>query len=44
MASLEGTIIASIRFQPVGKLYHFDLTKVDDLKIGDYVIVSTSRA
>lgn len=43
MASLEGTIVASIRFQPVGKLYHFDSTKVDDLKIGDYVIVSTSR-
>ncbi|MCJ7566849.1 MAG: hypothetical protein MUO58_04850 [Anaerolineales bacterium] len=43
MASLEGTIVASIRFQPVGKLYHFDSTKVDNLKIGDYVIVSTSR-
>ncbi|TEU01303.1 MAG: stage 0 sporulation family protein [Anaerolineales bacterium] len=42
MASLERTV-ASIRFHPVGKLYHFDATKVDNLKTGDYVIVSTSR-
>ncbi len=42
MSNLERTL-ASIRFQPVGKLYHFDATKVDDLKAGDYVIVSTSR-
>ena len=42
MSNLERTL-ASIRFQPVGKLYHFDATKVEDLKAGDYVIVSTSR-
>ncbi len=42
MSNLERSV-ASIRFQPVGKLYHFDATKVDDLKAGDYVIVSTSR-
>ena len=42
MASQERSV-ASIRFQPVGKLYHFDATKVDNLKMGDYVIVSTSR-
>ncbi|MCK5316890.1 MAG: hypothetical protein KAJ55_03195, partial [Anaerolineales bacterium] len=42
MASLERSV-ASIRFQPVGKLYHFDATKIDNLKTGDYVIVSTSR-
>ncbi|MEA1976558.1 MAG: regulatory iron-sulfur-containing complex subunit RicT [Chloroflexota bacterium] len=42
MASLERTV-ASIRFQPVGKIYHFDASKIDDLKAGDYVIVSTSR-
>ena len=42
MASIERTV-ASIRFQPVGKIYHFDASKIDDLKAGDYVIVSTSR-
>jgi cell fate regulator YaaT (PSP1 superfamily) len=35
--------IASVRFQPVGKLYHFNASKVQDLQIGDYVIVATSR-
>ncbi|MCK5633813.1 MAG: hypothetical protein KAI06_01945 [Anaerolineales bacterium] len=43
MASLENLIVASVRFQPVGKLYHFNATEIDDLKTGDYVIVSTSR-
>jgi cell fate regulator YaaT (PSP1 superfamily) len=43
MASSEKNIVASIRFQPVGKLYHFDASNIDDLKTGDYVIVSTSR-
>ncbi len=42
MATNERTV-ASIRFQPVGKIYHFDAAKIDDLKAGDYVIVSTSR-
>jgi cell fate regulator YaaT (PSP1 superfamily) len=35
--------IAAVRFQPVGKLYHFDASNVDDLQAGDYVIVSTAR-
>ncbi len=35
--------IAAVRFQPVGKLYHFNASQVSDLQIGDYVIVSTSR-
>jgi cell fate regulator YaaT (PSP1 superfamily) len=35
--------IAAIRFQPVGKLYHFDASKINDLQPGDFVIVSTSR-
>lgn len=42
MSNLERSV-ASIRFQPVGKLYHFDATKVGELRAGDYVIVSTSR-
>ena len=43
MASPERNTVASVRFQPVGKIYHFDASKIDDLKTGDYVIVSTSR-
>jgi cell fate regulator YaaT (PSP1 superfamily) len=35
--------IAAIRFQKLGKLYHFDSSKVDDLRVGDHVIVTTSR-
>jgi cell fate regulator YaaT (PSP1 superfamily) len=35
--------VAAVRFQPVGKLYHFSASKIDDLQVGDYVIVSTSR-
>ena len=37
------TRIAAIRFQPIGKLYHFDASQVLDLQVGDYVIVATSR-
>lgn len=35
--------IASVRFQPVGKLYHFNASRVADLQVGDYVIVVTAR-
>lgn len=35
--------IVSIRFNPVGKAYHFDATKIPDLKTGDFVVVETSR-
>lgn len=35
--------IAAIRFQKLGKLYHFDAARVGDLKLGDHVIVTTSR-
>jgi cell fate regulator YaaT (PSP1 superfamily) len=35
--------VVGIRFQPLGKMYHFDASKVTDLKTGDYVLVSTSR-
>jgi cell fate regulator YaaT (PSP1 superfamily) len=35
--------IVGVRFQKLGKLYHFDGSKVPDLKVGDQVIVSTSR-
>lgn len=35
--------VVAIRFQPLGKLYHFDGTGVHDLRPGDYVMVSTRR-
>ena len=35
--------IAALRFQTLGKLYHFDAADVADLRAGDHVIVSTSR-
>ena len=35
--------IAALRFQPLGKLYHFDASSESDLRPGDHVLVSTSR-
>lgn len=36
-------IIAAIRFNPVGKAYHFDASKIPDIKVGEFVVVETSR-
>ncbi|MBW8012159.1 MAG: stage 0 sporulation protein [Chloroflexi bacterium] len=36
-------VIVGIRFQEVGKLYHFDSRNVPDIKAGDFAIVHTSR-
>jgi cell fate regulator YaaT (PSP1 superfamily) len=35
--------LAGVRFQSVGKVYHFDATGQPDLQVGDYVIVETAR-
>ena len=35
--------IVGIRFNPIGKIYHFDSSTLRDTKVGDYVIVETSR-
>ena len=35
--------IAGVRFQRVGKVYHFDASQYPDLCEGDYVVVTTSR-
>lgn len=35
--------VVAIRFQPLGKLYHFNSAGVRDLRPGDYVLVSTRR-
>lgn len=36
-------IVVGIRFQPVGKIYHFDASGIADILVGDHVIVETSR-
>ena len=36
-------IIVGIRFQKIGKIYHFDASACQDLRIGDYAVVETSR-
>lgn len=35
--------IVGIRFQKIGKMYHFDATGYDGVQPGDYVVVNTSR-
>lgn len=35
--------VVGLRFQPIGKIYHFDATNFKDIQIGDYVVVETSR-
>ena len=36
-------LVAGVRFQKIGKLYHFDYSSYPELKQGDYVIVDTRR-
>ncbi len=35
--------IIGIRFNRIGKTYHFDTSKLPDIQVGEYVIVDTSR-
>ncbi len=36
-------VIVGIRFSKIGKNYYFDATKVGQIKIGDHLVVETSR-
>jgi cell fate regulator YaaT (PSP1 superfamily) len=36
-------VVVGVRFSKVGKIYHFDASKIPDIKTGDSVIVETSR-
>ena len=36
-------LIVGIRFQEIGKVYHFDAASISDIQIGDRVIVDTAR-
>ena len=42
-AMAQGDVVAGVRFQKIGKLYHFDFSAHPQLKQGDYVIVDTRR-
>jgi cell fate regulator YaaT (PSP1 superfamily) len=35
--------VVGVRFQAVGKIYHFDASHLPELRIADFVIVTTSR-
>ncbi len=35
--------IVGIRFSAIGKIYHFDASSLTDLRVGDHVVVETSR-
>lgn len=35
--------VAGVRFSSVGKLYHFDCSEFDEIRVGDYIISETSR-
>lgn len=36
-------MVVGVRFQKIGKVYHFDARGIDGLKEGDFVILETSR-
>jgi cell fate regulator YaaT (PSP1 superfamily) len=40
---IEKTSLVAIRFQKIGKLYYFDVSDHEDVEIGDYIVVETSR-
>ena len=37
------SLIVGVRFHKAGKIYHFDASKYQDIRIGDYAVVETSR-
>jgi cell fate regulator YaaT (PSP1 superfamily) len=43
LPSFSDELIAGVRFQPSGKIYHFDASRVDDLRPGDFALVETVR-
>ena len=43
MANQTDSTVVGIRFQKVGKIYHFDARNFSDLQAGDYAVVETSR-
>ncbi len=40
--SISPTIVG-VRFSKVGKIYHFDASRLDNVRVGDVIVVETSR-
>ncbi|MEK6221231.1 MAG: stage 0 sporulation protein [Chloroflexota bacterium] len=40
---MSNKVVVGLRFQKIGKLYHFDATKTPDIQPGDFAIVNTAR-
>ncbi len=43
LSEFSHQLVAGVRFQPSGKIYHFDASKVEDLRPGDFALVETVR-
>jgi cell fate regulator YaaT (PSP1 superfamily) len=43
LSQFSDQLIAGVRFQPSGKIYHFDASKINDLRPGDFALVQTVR-
>lgn len=43
MVETTEPLVVGVRFSSVGKIYHFVADRVDDVKVGDNVVVETSR-
>jgi cell fate regulator YaaT (PSP1 superfamily) len=43
LSQFSDQLIAGVRFQPSGKIYHFDASEIDDLRPGDFALVETVR-
>ena len=43
MDTIQTPQVVGLRFSKVGKIYHFDARKIGTIRIGDVVIVETSR-
>ncbi len=43
MSVVQAPYVVGVRFQKLGKLYHFDASEFPELRPGDYVLVETSR-
>jgi cell fate regulator YaaT (PSP1 superfamily) len=43
MEQNKQAFVAGVRFSKIGKIYHFDASNFPDLKIGESVVVETSR-
>ena len=35
--------IVGLRFSPIGKSYYFDATSIEETKVGQFLVVETSR-